>query len=319
MAKKYTQDEFIGLLNNKTKDIKLVGIYSGIFVDTDFRCNNNHIFTSRPHNILNRLSCPICSGKVIVKGMNDLWTIRPDIAKLLQNKEDGYSNGVGSHKKAGFVCPECHQMSNKTISKVVSRGFSCDWCSDGLSFPNKILRYILNHLCIENVSFEWSPDWLKPKRYDGYFELQGCSYVIEMDGGIGHGNDIIQTNANSLKIDKEKDDLAAKHNITVIRIDCNYTDAATRFEYIKTNLLSSELAQIVNLSLISWDECLRFALSSNIIKAAELYNKQYKIGTIATILQCNRCTVRDWLKQASQIYLCNYSAQNSVRKINNTK
>lgn len=219
----------------------------------------------------------MCSGKLVVKGMNNLWTVRPDIAKLLQNKDDGYVNGIGSHKKTAFICPECHQISNKIISKVASRGFNCDWCSDGISFPNKMLRYILTHLYVENVSFEWSPDWLKPRRYDGYFELQGTSYVIEMDGGIGHGNNIIQTDVDSLKIDKDKDELAAKHNIVVIRIDCNYTDVTTRFEYIKANLLSSELSKIVNLSLISWDQCLYFALSSNIIKAAELYNEQYKI------------------------------------------
>lgn len=44
MATKYTRDEFMCLLNNKTSDIKLIGDYNGIFVDTDFQCNNNHIF-----------------------------------------------------------------------------------------------------------------------------------------------------------------------------------------------------------------------------------------------------------------------------------
>ena len=307
MAKKYTRDEFVGLLAQKTNDIKLVGDYNGMFIDTDFQCNKNHIFPARPHNILNRLSCPVCSGKKIVQGINDLWTVRPDVAIMLQNKEDGYTNGIGSHNKEPFVCPECHKISNKDISKVASRGFSCNYCSDGISFPNKILRYILSNVCVDNVVFEWSPDWLKPRKYDGYFELQGKSYVVEMDGGIGHGNKCFYNNTDGLIIDKEKDSLAHQYNVEVIRIDCNYTDISTRFEYIKSNILQSKLSNIVDLSLILWDECLKSALSSNIVKAADLYNEYYNIEDISQILKCNRSTVRDWLKQASKINLCDYS------------
>lgn len=307
MAKKYTRDEFINLLSQKTNNIKLIGGYDGIFEDTDFQCNKNHIFSAKPHNILNRLSCPVCSGKKIIQGINDLWTVRPDIAIMLQNKESGYINGIGSHNKELFVCPECHQVSNKEISKVVSRGFSCNYCSDGISFPNKILRYILTNLDVNNVIFEWNPGWLKPRKYDGYFEHQGQAYVIEMDGGIGHGNKDFFNNTNSLIIDQEKDNLAAKHNVIVIRIDCNYTDVSTRFEYIKSNILKSRLSEIINLSPILWDECLRVALSSNIIESAKLYNSRYNIEDIAKMLRCNRSTVRDWLKQASQIDLCDYS------------
>ena len=302
MATKYTRDEFIDLLCGKTNDIELIGDYNGIFFDTDFKCANNHIFSSRPHNILNRLSCPICSGKLVAKGINDLWTVRPDVATLLKNKESGYTNGVGSNKKEPFVCPKCGKISNKAISKVVLRGFSCDYCSDGISFPNKMLRYILSNLRVDNVDFEWSPHWLKPRRYDGYFELHDSSYVVEMDGGIGHTNSV-----DGLQIDMYKDDLAKQHNVKVIRIDCDYDNVETRFEYIKANLLKSQLAEIVDLSLISWDECLKSALSSNVIMAAELYNKRYNIAEIANLLKCNRCSVRDWLKQASKIDLCDYS------------
>lgn len=312
MAKKYTKEEFVSLLVQKTNDIKLIGDYNGIFIDTDFQCNKNHSFSARPHNILNRLSCPVCSGKKIVQGINDLWTVRPDVAIMLQNKENGYTNGIGSHNKELFVCPECHKVSNKDISKVVSRGFNCNYCSDGISFPNKMLRYILTNLDVNNIIFEWSPDWLKPRKYDGYFELQGQSYVVEMDGGIGHGNKGFGNNTNSLTIDQEKDNLATEHNVEVIRIDCNYTDTSTRFEYIKFNILQSRLSEIINLSSILWDECLRFALSSNIIKAANLYNSLYNIEDIAKLLQCHRSTARDWLKQASQIDLCDYSP-NTIR------
>jgi AraC-like DNA-binding protein len=308
MGKRYTKDEFINLLNEKTNNIKLVGDYCGIFSLTDFQCNKKHTFSAIPHNILDRLSCPVCSGKRIVIGVNDLWTVRPDVAKLLVNKDKGYVYGVGSHQKESFTCPKCHKISDKTISKVVSRGFSCDYCSDGISFPNKMLRYILDNLCVDNIYFEWSPSWLKPRKYDGYFELKNKSYVVEMDGGIGHGyKGFYDNNNNGLKIDQEKDNLASQHKIEVIRIDCNYTDVETRFEYIKTNLLKSKLSQIVNLSSILWDECLQFALSSNIVKAAELYNEQYHIEDIARNLKCSRCTVRGWLKQASKINLCDYS------------
>ena len=61
-----------------------------------------------PSNIYNaKRGCPICVNQLIVVGYNDLWTTHPEVAKLLDNPEDGYKYSFGSGKKCIFICPEC--------------------------------------------------------------------------------------------------------------------------------------------------------------------------------------------------------------------
>ena len=121
-------------------------------------------------------------------GETDLWTTRPDIAQLLVDPEDGYLYSQFSHKKIKFLCPICKNQFLQDLNHVSQRGLSCPNCSDNISFPNKFMREILLSL---NVDFEpeYSPIWIKPKRYDFYFEHNNKKYIIEMDGGLGHGND----------------------------------------------------------------------------------------------------------------------------------
>ena len=46
----------------------------------------------------------------VVKGKTDLWTTNPDVACLLANPEEGYELSAHSHKKANFLCPNCHTI-----------------------------------------------------------------------------------------------------------------------------------------------------------------------------------------------------------------
>lgn len=318
MGSKLTNDEYVFRLSSRTDEIIAASEYQGMDVDMTFYCvKGQHLFDANPHNILNRLACPACSGKRIIKGINDLWTLRPNVAELLTNEQDGYYCGIGHNGKKLFTCPCCGNISNKSVSKVVMRGFSCSYCSDGVSYPNKILRYILTHSAAKNICFEYSPEWIKPMRYDGYFILNGMQYIVEMDGGIGHGNNKYNSNEidkELILVDRYKDDQAIEHNIHVIRINCNYIDVENRYAYIRENIENSELYNLLDLSNINWDDCSVFALSSFIKAAADMYNTGSTIREISLELQFGRSTIRSYLKQATKIGLCNYDKAESNKR-----
>ena len=65
--------------------------------------------------------CPVCAGKKIVPGINDLATKYPKAAAMWSNKNACSPSEVaaGSNKKAIFVCPDCGQEFEATISHVV--------------------------------------------------------------------------------------------------------------------------------------------------------------------------------------------------------
>lgn len=72
-----------------------------------------------PTNVFvdNKLHCPVCSGRQVQKGINDLWTTHPDLAARLLDKEDGFRYSFGSNKKLKWLCPECGDISVRNLNK----------------------------------------------------------------------------------------------------------------------------------------------------------------------------------------------------------
>ena len=58
----------------------------------------------------------------------------------------------------------------------------CPVCSDGVSYPNKYVRNLLKQLPIENLEYEWKPEWGKQYSYDNYFIYNEKEYIVEADG-----------------------------------------------------------------------------------------------------------------------------------------
>ena len=71
--------------------------------------------------------------------------------------------------------------------------------------------------------------------------------------------------------------------------------------------MNSSLSQIIDLSCVDWDKCHLEALSSLVYKSAEMYNDGYSIGYIASNLRYTSGTITSWLKQATNIGLCEYN------------
>ena len=317
MAEKLTHEEFAARLRSLTPDLVPIDRYVNAATKIRFQCPYGHVFDMLPRGLLRNKSCPICSRRRIVTGYNDLWAVRPDIATMLEDKQLGLSVGVGSSQKAKFICPNCGNVVERTINKVVSRGFLCPHCDDGVSFPNKVLQFILSNSGVDAVHFEFSPKWANGRRYDGYFEKCGQGYVVEMDGGVGHGHRKFKSEKrdyDSVSVDAKKDLLARSHGLTIFRIDCNYPEVATRFSYIRENLFKSGLSSIIDLSAINWQECFRYASRSFVLSAVALYNDGHSIKDIHTQMHVDRHTVRVWLKQATEIGLCNYDPQESCQR-----
>ena len=283
-------------------------------------CNYNEGWMTES-NITTKIGCSCCNGKTIVPGINDIPTTAPFMVQYFQG---GYDEAKlytkSSSHKIYPICPECGRIKTKKIeiyNIYMNHSIGCG-CSDGQSYPFKILFNIFEQLKINFIS-EYAPKWIKPKRYDFYFKLNNKKYIVEMDGGLGHGNNNIlngQTKEESKAIDDYKDELAKEHNIEVIRIDCDYGNNE-RLEYIKNNILSSKLVNILFLNNISWMECEKFALSNLIKKACEIKRDNPNMTTteIGTIMNLNRTTINNYLKKGLKIWnWCNYNPKEELIK-----
>ena len=269
-------------------------------------------------NLLNGVICACCSNKTVVKGINDVATTRPDLVKYFVNIEDAYTHSCHSGDKILCKCPNCGNVKETTMDNLNRQGFSCPKCSDGISYPNKFMFNLLHQLEV-NFKTEYSPKWIKPKRYDFY--IPSKNLIIEMDGAF-HNNDNGmngQTSKESKEIDNYKDKLAKEHGLKIIRIDCDYYNIKNRFDYIKNNIINSKLNEIFNLNNINWNECSLYSESSLIIEVINLkkYNPKYTTGDIKKLTGYSIPTIIRWLKIGNELKLCNYSTHKESERIIN--
>ena len=221
----------------------------------------------------------------------------PELIQFFENKEDAHVGKSHPYKK-NMICPCCKRIYPMLVSTLIKSGrVSCPTCNDGISYPERFMANILRSLNIEFV-YQYKDEWTSKYRYDFMFILNGSKYIVEMDGGIGHGNRSIHKNysiSNSVIIDNEKDKLAIQNGFNIIRVDCNYT--TNRFEYIKKNVIL-KLDKILDLSLLDWDECNKKSLDSLIFRVIDCYkNKTRFIDEISAITGINEYTVISYIKK----------------------
>ena len=293
--------------------------YNGCHEQMTFKCKEGHIWNSTPHDILSGYGCPYCAGQRVLVGYNDLWTTNPEIATMLKNHEDGYTISRGSTQKVWWRCPDCGTLKYDFPKQVIGYGLACPMCSDGISYPEKLMANILQQL---NISFEpqYSPEWIKPYRYDFLIRINGEYIIIEMDGGIGHGRIDFRTGSkdvNGFSRDVIKNESAAEHGLDLIRIDCDYHSINSRFEYIKESIYSSKLNEILNLSCVDWEKCNEQATRSLHIEAAKLYDGGKSISEISDELNISYSAIYNWLKRLAKEGLCSYKPVSGRPKVQN--
>lgn len=272
----------------------------------------------REDHLLKGVGCSCCSGLTVVKNINDIATTNPEMIKYFVNIEDCYTYTYNSKNKVLLKCPYCGLKKKMNIYVLFNQGFSCSKCSDGCSYPNKFMLNLLEQFKVE-FKTEYSPKWIKPKRYDFY--IPSMKLIIEMDGGFHNKYNNLngQTKEHSKEIDNYKDKLAEEHGLKIIRIDCDYKNT-NKFNYIKTNVLNSKLNEFFKLNNINWYEIDKNS-ENNKVKIVCDYKKQNENLTSKNIgdkLKLNRSTVIKYLKKGNNLGWCNYNPKEEMRKSANS-
>lgn len=264
-------------------------------------------------NIANRTSkkqgCPYCSNHRVLKGFNDMWTTNPNLAKLLANPEDGYEYTQTSGKKLDWKCPECGEIiKNKTISNVKNHRLYCPKCSDGKSFPEKVMYNVLKQL---NINFEWEKafKWSENKRYDFY--LLDYKMIIEVNGEQHYKNCGFESKGGR-SVDEEKENDILKKELAMLNGIQYYIiiDASeSNIDYIKRSIINSYLSNYFNFNNLNWYQINNDSLKSIVLKTIELWNNGNRVKEISNILNIGRTTVSRYLKRGNDSRLCMYNGK----------
>lgn len=107
------------------------------------------------YNRVHDQGCPVCSGLVVVQGINDLGTTHPALAEEWHTEKNGdripqhYSAGSGA--KVWWICRSCGHEWSALISNR-SRNQGCPQCAGKVTAPDQSLAAKYPH-----VAAQWHP------------------------------------------------------------------------------------------------------------------------------------------------------------------
>lgn len=114
-----------------------------------------HEWESSPNHRVRGRGCPVCAGKKIVSGVNDLATKYPEVAKQWHPTKNGNlkpeNMAPTSNKKAWWVCKYDHEWQATVGSRT--RGLGCPYCGGRRAIPGKTDLKTLR----PDLMAEWHP------------------------------------------------------------------------------------------------------------------------------------------------------------------
>lgn len=278
-----------------------------------YRCNKcgwEDGYMRRGGLITDKKGCSCCARQTLVVGINDFNTLYPELSELLINKKDG-EVFCNSTKKVDIKCKDCGYVNQVSIKSLIS-GVKCNRCQGGDSYPNKLMKAVLEDIGVEYIR-EYSPKWVSPKRYDFYIPEKDL--ILEMNG-LQHEVNTSFNGRKSCAEEVKKNDLykkqkAEENNIDVIEIKAYIST----LEYIKTNIKIS-LSKHFDLSSVNWELC-ELKARKSIIKEICDYKKDNpnsSTGDIAKIYKISQDTCSRYLKIGKEVGWCHYDVEEEKKR-----
>lgn len=261
--------------------------------------------------------CSCCAGTKVIKGINDISTIEPWMIEYFVNVEDAYTHTSTSNKSFLMKCPICGKIKYQSPWRLLKQGFSCPVCSDGISYPEKMMIEILEQLGI-NYKRQLNKkdfDWCENYRYDFY--LYDYDMIIETHGMqhyILRKNSKFGTLEEIQENDRNKEKLAKLNKISYyVVLDCRYSN----IDYIMNSINNSILNKILDLSKIDLIKINKYLNKSLMVEVCLAYKNQYPDVSTLTLESdfcVDRATITRYLKDGTRIGLCNYEGSKSGAK-----
>lgn len=136
-------------------------------------CEKSHKYSSKPY-IQKNSGCPVCSGRLIIVGTNDLMTLCPEIAKQWNyNKNEKLPSEYtrASRSKVWWVCDKGHEWAD-TIANRTRLGRGCSVCAN-----RKVVKGV-NDLATTRPDMLRQWDWERNTEYIPYEITSSCGKNI---------------------------------------------------------------------------------------------------------------------------------------------
>lgn len=178
-------------------------------------CNRN--WTTSIASRAKGSGCIYCNGKVVIPGVNDLLTFKPELAagltKTSKNSQNPSKVFQHSTKIYDFTCIDCNQDFQATpLSLTIS---ICKDCKKSKSIGEiqllKFVKELTPHSIVENTR-----EVIKPYEVDIY--IPSLKLGVEYNGDYWHSDEVFLKNFQQTALERHsiKRELAQSQGITLI-------------------------------------------------------------------------------------------------------
>ena len=128
--------------------------------------------------------CPVCSGRAVAAGFNDLATVNPILAAEWSSEKNGDLRPtmvtMGSHKTVWWKCSMCGREWQATVNHR-SSGHGCPRCANsGTSYPEQAIFFYVSK------AFPDAHSRMKIKGMEADISVPSINTAIEYDGIVWH-------------------------------------------------------------------------------------------------------------------------------------
>ena len=194
----------------KNKPLQPDDITAGSDILVWWQCEKGHEWEALCYTRKAGNECPVCSGRKVLIGYNDLATVDPELAlQWHPTNNSGLSPQEvtrSSHKKVWWHGPCGHDWEATIADR--SSGKGCPVCDakNKTSFPEKAVFFYISKCFADAISSAKFP-WLGQRSIDIF--IPSMSIAIEYDGQAWHKN---------IERDEIKNSLCAENGVRLIRI-----------------------------------------------------------------------------------------------------
>ena len=237
-----------------------------------WECEKGHSYQATPANkCIQKSGCPICSGRIVLKGFNDLQTRFPEVAAEWDDERNqpiqAFDVAPGSVKKYWWLCPKGHCYTASPNSRTSNKS-GCPYCAGKKVLPgfndllstNPVVGQFWNYnknKGIDPKQFSAGSKekvwWVCPNGHE--YEKKIVSFVNYPNCPVCNGR-LLQTGINDLQTthpDLVKEWDYKKNTILPESITRTFAEKV----WWKCNTCGTEWQQKVNVRVISGSGCPR--------------------------------------------------------------
>ena len=118
-----------------------------------WKCQSGHSWEAPIYSRSSGIGCPVCAGKTVVSGLNDLKTTHPEIAQ----EANGWNPSeftFGSSKKLAWRCASGHEWNAPIYNRT--KGSGCPFCAGKQAWPG-FNDMATTHPALAAQAYGWDP------------------------------------------------------------------------------------------------------------------------------------------------------------------